>query len=612
MLNALRHLVFGYPLATSQSGLQRLAVPLAFVILSANPLSSSAYASEEIFIAFGGSGTRGLTYGLFVSLAIVALYFIVIFSYQQVVRVYTGGGGSYTVAKTNLGVPWGLAAGAGLLIDYILTVAVSVAAGVEALSSAFPELSDRKIQVSIAFILGITLLNLRGVRESALTFTFPVYLFIVSLLIMIGVGIGRYLISGEPAAVDINQVSQASGAIGILLLLRAFASGCVALTGIESVSNATTIFKAPVSHNARLTLLMLGVVMAILFIGISLLTYLFQLSPTDNETLVSQVARASVGVNVFYYVVLTSTTLILILAANTAFTDFPRLSAIMARDGYLPRPLANLGDRLVYFNGIITLAVFSIALILLSHADIHSLIPLYAIGVFIGFTLTQSGMVSYWLKNREKGWRSGLIINSIGAIVTAAVLVEITVVKFAPGTWVGAWIVVLVISLLVISFYAIRNHYSAVAEALSLERRETSQERMTGTIAIMPIGAVHRAVLPAIDYARSIAADVRAVHVAVDEVAAQDVREQWHTINPGIDMIFLPSPYRAVVSPLVQYIHKVAEENPHQRVVVVIPEFVPRRWWQQFLHNQTALFIKGALLFQRHIIVVSVPYHLPR
>ncbi|MBM3924603.1 MAG: APC family permease [SAR202 cluster bacterium] len=611
MLNALRHLVFGYPLATSQSAIQRLAVPLAFVILSANPLSSSAYASEEILIAFGDTGARGLTYALFVSLAIVALYFIVVFSYQQVVRVYTGGGGSYTVAKTNLGVPWGLIAGAGLLIDYVLTVAVSVSAGVAALASAFPEFADHKVSVSIALILGLTVLNLRGVRESAFAFALPVYLFIICLIVMTGIGVFRYLVHGTPATVDINQVSQTSGAIGILLLLRAFAAGCVALTGIESVSNATTIFKAPVSHNARVTLLMLGVIMAALFMGISLLTYLFDIGHSDSETLVSQVAKASLGVNIFYYIVLTSTTLILLLAANTAFADFPRLSAIMARDGYLPRPLANLGDRLVYFNGILTLAFFSVILIILSNANTHSLIPLYAIGVFVGFTLTQSGMVSYWLKNREKGWRSGLIINGIGAIVTGVVLVEITVVKFAPGTWVGAWIIVLVIFLLILLFYAIRNHYTAVADALSLER-ETSLERMTGIIAIVPIGAVHRAVLPAIDYARSIAADVRAVHVTVDEVAAQSVRDRWSRISQGLNLIFLPSPYRAVVSPLVQYIHKVAEESPHQRVVVVIPEFVPRRWWQQFLHNQTALFIKGALLFQRHIIVVSVPYHLPR
>jgi hypothetical protein len=455
------------------------------------------------------------------------------------------------------------------------------------------------------------MLNLRGVRESALTFALPVYLFIFCMLIMIGIGIVRYLVTGTPAEVDINQVSQTSGAIGLLLLLRAFAAGCVALTGIESVSNATTIFKAPVSHNARVTLLMLGIIMAALFIGISLLTFLFDIAPAEHETLVSQVAKASLGVNVFYYVVLTSTTLILLLAANTAFTDFPRLSAIMARDGYLPRPLANLGDRLVYFNGILTLAFFSIILVLLSNANTHSLIPLYAIGVFIGFTLTQSGMVSYWLKNREMGWRSGLIINGIGAIVTAAVLIEITVVKFAPGTWVGAWIIVLVIFVLILLFYAIRNHYNAVAEALSLDR-VVPLERMTGTIAVVPIGAVHRAVLPAIDYAKSIAADVRAVHVSVDEMAAQEVRERWDGVRPGISLTFLPSPYRAVVSPLVQFIHKIAEENPHQRVVVVIPEFVPRRWWQQFLHNQTALFIKGALLFQRHIIVVSVPYHLPR
>jgi amino acid transporter len=613
MLAALRRFVFGTPLATSQLALRRLTIPLGFVVISSDPLSVVAYAPEEILHALAGTGEAAFGYAVFIALAIAALMLIVVSSYNQVIRAYPGEGGAYVVARQNIGTPFGLVAAAGLLIDYILTVSVSVTAGAAAIGSAFPSIARFQIELSILFIGFLTIINLRGVRESAQFLAFPIYLFVFSILALIVVGIIRHFLGG---AVPV-EASPAPGPVetkdvGPYLLLVAFASGCVGLTGIEATSNAVRIFREPEARNARITLTLMGILLATTFLGVTLLAHFFKLGPLPGETLLSRVARATFGTNVLYFVVQLGTVFILIVAANTAFSAFPRLASMLARDGFLPRTLANLGDRLVFSNAILVLAALSSLLVLMFQANTHHLIPLYAIGVFISFTLNQSGMVVHWWQTRDRGWLHGLLINGIGALLTGMVLLVLAVVKFA----LGAWMVVIAIPVLLLAFSAIRNHYRAVAEALTLDSLALEQDAKprprVRNIVIFPIGAVHRAILPALEYARAIGTSVEAVHVAVDESAAQTAQVRWERLDTGIPLTIIPSPYRAVVRPLVDYIKEVASAFPSDHVTVVIPEFVPKHLWQQMLHNQTALFLKLALLFQRRVVVTSVPYHLPK
>jgi amino acid transporter len=611
MIHALRQLLFGAPLASSELHLVRLAIPLAFVIVSANPLSSVAYAPEEIVRVLGGMGEVALGYTVLIALAIVALMLIVVTSYSQVIRAYPAEGGGYRVTSQNLGTSLGLVAAAGLLLDYILTVSVSTTAGVAAIGSAFPDIAEYQTELSILFIVVLTIINLRGYRESAQFLALPVYLFVISLAVMIVVGAFRHFSPGplEVASADLVRVTAPKDMSPYLLLL-AFASGCVALTGIESISNTVGIFKAPESRNARITLLVMGLLLAGLFFGVTLLAFFFKVRPFESQTLVSGVAKTSFGVNALYYLVQFSTVFILVVAANSSFSAFPRLASTLSRDNFLPRGLANLGDRLVFSNGVLVLAAFSILLVLMFQGDTHHLIPLYSIGVFIGFTLTQWGMVVHWWQNREKGWLHGFLINGFGAVVTGVVLLVLTVTKFTHG----AWMAVVAIVLLLLAFSAIRGHFRAVAEALSLDSLDhyVDPPPSIRNMVIFPIGNVHRAVLPALEYARAIGTSIEAVHVAVDEEAAHISQIRWEKLETGVPLTIIPSPYRAVVRPLVEYIQEVAAAYPSEHVTVVIPEFVPKQWWQQLLHNQTALFLKLALLFQRRIVVVSVPYHLPK
>jgi len=557
--------------------------------------------------ALSGTGEEAFSYAVFIALAIVVLMFIVVSSYSQVIRAYPGEGGAYVVARQNLGTSLGLVGSAGLLVDYILTVSVSTTAGVAAIGSAFPSITHHQTELSVTFIILLTIINLRGFRESAQILAFPVYLFVVSLLVMVVVGVFRYFTEGTPAVASPPVLAAEAKDVGPYLLLLAFSGGCVALTGIESISNTVGIFKTPEARNARVTLLVMGTLLATLFFGVVLLAFFFKIGPLQGQTLVSGVARGSFGVNVFFYVVQFSTVFILVVAVNSSFSAFPRLASTLARDGFLPRALSNLGDRLVFSNGVLVLAALSMILVLIFQGDTHRLIPLYSIGVFIGFTLTQLGMVVHWRQSRDKGWQRGLLINGVGAVVTGVVLLVLTVTKFASG----AWIVVLVIPLMLLLFRAIRNHYHAVAEALSLDHYAPPQ-RAVPRVVIFPIGAVHRAVLPALEYARAIGTRVEAVHVAVDEEASRMAKLRWERLETGIPLTIIPSPYRAVVRPLVDYIQEVSRAYPSEHITVVIPEFVPRRLWHQLLHNQTALILKLALLFQRRVVVVSVPYHLPR
>jgi amino acid transporter len=610
MIQAIRHFIFGTPLASSQIRLVRLAIPLAFVVVSANPLSSVAYAPEEIVHALSDAGEEAFDYALFIALAIVALMLIVVSSYSQVIRAYPGEGGGYVVVKRNLGTSFGLVAAAGLLVDYILTVSVSTTAGVAAIGSAFPDIAQHQTELSILFIILLTVINLRGFRESAQFLSLPVYLFVGSILAMVVVGLFRQFFDGTPVVASQPALTAETKEVGPYLFLLAFSAGCVALTGIESISNTVGIFKSPEARNARITLLVMGLLLAGLFFGVVVLAFFFKIGLLEGQTLVSGVAKAAFGDNVFYYVVQFSTAFILVVAANSSFSAFPRLASTLARDGFVPRALANLGDRLVFSNGVLVLAAFSIILILMFQGDPHHLIPLYSIGVFIGFTLTQSGMVMHWWQTRAGGWVHGFLINGTGAAITGVVLLVLTVTKFS----LGAWMVVLAIPLLLFVFTTIRSHYRAVAEALSLDSLDhyISPPLVVRNVVIFPIGAVHRAVLPALEYARAIGTSVEAVHVAVDEEAARVAKFRWERLETGIPLTLIPSPYRAVVRPLVDYIREVARNYPAEHITVVIPEFVPRRLWQQLLHNQTALFLKLTLLFQRRIVVVSVPYHLPK
>ncbi|MBI4199796.1 MAG: APC family permease [Chloroflexi bacterium] len=608
MLSAVRHFVFGAPFPSSWAQAERLAIPLAFVIVSSNALSSVAYAPEEVFIALGASGVQGRLYPLLLAIAIVLLVFIVVLSYEQVVRAYPGGGGAYVVARQNLGNSLGLVAAAGLLVDYVLTVSVSVTAGVASLGSALPFVYEHRVEFSVLFVVAITVINLRGVRESALILALPVYLFLAAFLVMIGAGVLDFVGPGGTAgASPAPAPSAVGGGVGAFSVLRAFAAGCVLLTGLEAISNTVGIFRPPAARNARVTLALLGGLLVALFIGVTLLALHFGVRQTvgEGETLVSKVARSGLGAGSLYYLVLASTMLILLVAANTSFAAFPRLASILARDGYLARPIANLGDRLVYTNGILLLAALSVALIVVFRGTTHLLIPLYAVGVFVGFALTQAGMVVHWWKSRERGWLGALLANGLGAAVTGTVLVVIGVTRFTGG----AYIVAIVMALLLGLFTTIRGHYRAVAEALSLEQRPVFP-RIARSVVVVPIGGVHRAVLPAIEYARAIGTTVRVVHVAAEEEAARVVEARWNRLGIGIPLTILPSPYRAVVQPLVDYIRDVVRQHPEEYVTVVIPEFVPKRWWQHLLHNQTATLLKIALLYERRVIVVDVPYHL--
>jgi amino acid transporter len=586
---------------------ERLNIPLAMAVLSSDALSSVSYATEELMIVLLLAGTTALHYSIPIAIAISALIVVVILSYHQVVRVYAAGGGSYHVAKENLGEYFGLIAAAGLLISYVLTVSVSVAAGISAIIAAVPQLENERVLLGLLAIAIITLINIRGIRESGHILLLPVYGFIISMFAMIGVGLWRYFDTGVPAE-EVSGLPAAPLAlqgVTLFLLLRAFSSAGTALTGIEAISNAVPNFKKPEADNARKTLLLLGIVLVSLFMGVTFLTYKFGIIPRENQTVVAQVAKAAFGGGVGFYLIQSFIALILLLAANTSYVGFPRLASILGRDNYMPRQLANLGDRLVYSNGIIVLGIISGLLLAAFGGSVHRLIPMYAIGVFIGFSLTQIGMVKHWQKVREKGWKLGLLINGVGGLVTMTVALIFLVTQFMAG----AWLVILMLPLLVMAFISIKRHYLEVGRELSLDSPEDSFEPHDHKV-IVPVGAIHRAVIPAIRYAKSISRDVTAVYVAADPESASRMRERWNKVESGIPLVIINSPYRFVIKPLIEYIDAAAHSSDDSLVTVVIPEFVPHMWWQQILHNQTALFIKAALLFKRRIVVTSVPFHL--
>jgi amino acid transporter len=602
----LKRLLLGQPIPSHLAHNERLSRITGLAVLSSDALSSVAYATDFILVTLAAAGARALGYAIPISLTIAALLAIVAFSYRQTIHAYPTGGGAYIVAMENIGPTAGLIAAASLLVDYTLTVAVSISAGVLAITSAAPRLTPYRVELCLLSLLILMLGNLRGIRESGRIFAVPTYFFVASIFLLILTGLYQYW-TGRFTPVDAPLPTGAGHQrLTVFLLLTAFANGCTAMTGVEAVSNGVPAFRPPEAKNAAATLTAMAVLSITMFLGITFLAHAYRVMPTSTESGASELARAILGRNLVYYLVQAATTLILVLAANTAFADFPRLASIVSRDRYLPRQFMNQGDRLAFSNGIMALSLFAGILMIAFRGDTQSLLPLYMIGVFVSFTLSQAGMVIHWRHTREPGWTTSALINLVGALVTAIVLVIVVITK----TLEGAWIVLLLIPVIVAVFRATRRHYDQVAEQLTM--RDYAPARRIRNTVVMPIGGIQRAVVEALRYAETLSDDVRAVYVDVDPAATEQLRRQWPTWGGRVQLVVLPSPYRSVVEPLLEYIERVQSERSNDYVTVILPEFVPARWWQHLLHNQRALLIKGALLFRPNTVVTSVPYHLKK
>ena len=602
---SLKNFLIGSPIETIKEKHERLTKIAGLAVFSSDALSSVAYGPEEIILALAIGGTAFLHYSIPIAIGIVVLIAIVATSYYQTIHAYSSGGGAYIVAKDNLGVYPGLVAGAALLIDYVLTVTVSISAGIAAITSAFPGMRAHTISLCLFVILFISMINLRGVRESGKVFAFPVYLFVGSLFLLIG---ASFLKSSSLPHMPYNDLQETTSNIfPIFIILRAFASGCATLTGIEAVSNGVRAFKAPEAKNAGITLIWMAVILGILTIGIAYYANYYSILPIKDETILSQLARTVFSKGIIYYTIQFATALILILAANTSYADFPRLSSIMANDRYLPRQLSNRGDKLVFSNGILILGFLSALLLVLFRGDTHLLIPLYAVGVFTAFTLSQAGMVKHWMKDKGKGWFKSAFINGMGAVVTGVVLVIIAVEKFSHG----AWIVLIAIPGLVFLTNKIHQHYLSVADQLSLEKVEAGKEYTHHSV-IIPVSGLQTAVLNAIKYAKALSDDVAAVYVCLDTTEMEKMQAKWKIYGMGVPLVILHSPYRSIIEPITDYIDGIRERYEDGIITVVLPEFVPQKWWHHLLHNQTALLLKGIILFKKGVVSTSVPLHLRR
>ncbi|MDP9366321.1 MAG: APC family permease [Chloroflexota bacterium] len=611
-----KRVLIGAPLSNAAAAHERLTKTKALAVLSSDALSSVAYATEEILHVLLIAGLAALSLSLPIGVGIVALLLIVGISYRQTIKAYPAGGGSYIVAKDNLGELPALTAGAALLFGYVVTVAVSIAAGVAALVSAVPELQGNRVLLGFGFILLVTVLNLRGIRESGSIFAVPTYLFLVGILAMIALGIVRNAGEGfaaRPPVAPSGEAAAATGSLGVLLILTAFSRGCAALTGVEAISDGVPAFQPPEWKNARATLTWMIGILAVTFSGITFLAHQYGIVPIDPdhaggyETVVSQIARVVFGgTNAAYYYIQFATLAILILAANTAYSDFPRLAFFLARDRFLPRQFTFRGDRLAYSTGIVTLGILSTLMLIGFGGETSRMIPLYAVGVFTAFTLSQGGMVVRWLRLKEPGWRPGLAINLIGVTATGVVAVVVGITNFRKG----AWIVIALIPLLILVFRAIHKHYDRASGELEAQT-PLDPDDIKHTV-IVPVSAVNRVARQTLAYACSIADNVTAVHVADDEAAIERMRQDWEALGTDVPLVIIESPYRALVGPLLSYIDEIDRQRPDDTLTIVLPEFVARHWWEQVLHNQTALRIKASLLFRPGTVVTSVPYHLER
>jgi amino acid transporter len=616
MATSFKRLLIGKPIATEHQHHERLNKLTALAVFSSDALSSVAYATEAILavLILGGASALGL--GLPITGGITALLVVVAISYRQTIHAYPNGGGAYIVAHENLGPLPGLVAAAALLIDYVLTVAVSISAGVAAITSlagnwGAPWLGHYTVPLALICILLVGLANLRGVKESGTVFAVPTYVFIVSMLGLLAWGMGGALLgSTQPLAEIAAPPITAGETLGLWLVLRAFAAGCTALTGVEAISNGIPAFKQPEAKNAATTLSVMVGILATMFLGITWLADRLQVTPNDltHETVNSQIARSVFGVGPAYTLVQVATALILVLAANTAYADFPRLASLLARDRFLPRQFASRGDRLVFSNGVLVLSLFAASLVVFFGANEIAMLPLYAIGVFLSFTLSQGGMVQHHLREREPGWRCWLAINGLGALLTAVVLVVLAITKFTHG----AWAVLVLIPLLVLVFHRIHGHYLRVAEQLSLygAQKPTPVRRVT---AVVLVSGLHRGTLPALELAKSLAPDnVTAVTVNLDPEQSEKIRARWCDWGCAVPLVVLESPFRSLLTPLLRYIDEVDSRYGDDELLIILPEFVPAHWWEALLHNQTGLILRTALLFQKGKTVISVPYRLER
>jgi amino acid transporter len=604
---SLKRFLVGKPIPSHLAHHERLSRVTGLAVLSSDALSSVAYATDFILATLVVAGIGAFVYAIPISLVIATLLAIVAFSYRQTIHAYPTGGGAYIVAKENIGDTAGLIAAASLLVDYTLTVAVSISAGVLAITSAFPQLHPYRVEMCLAFLAILTVGNLRGIRESGRIFAVPTYFFVFSVVVLLAAGLFRYL-AGTIVPVDVPLPSDAGHQpLTTFLLLTAFANGCTAMTGVEAVSNGVPAFRPPEAKNASATLITMATLAIVMFVGITVLAHAYKVVPNAAESGISQLGRAIFGgPNVLYYLLQAGTTLILVLAANTAYADFPRLASIVSRDRYLPRQFMNQGDRLAFSNGILVLSLFAAVLIVAFRGDTQSLLPLYMIGVFVSFTLSQAGMVIHWRRSREPGWKTSALINGFGAVVTGIVLIIVAVTK----TLEGAWIVLLLIPLIVMLFKATYRHYQHVAAELTLKGWQP-QSRLHNTV-LIPIGGLQRAVVEALRYAETLSDDVRAIYVDVNPVFTEQLRRDWAAWGGRVQLVVLPSPFRSLMEPLLEYIEQASAEKANDYVTVILPEFVPARWWQHLLHNQTSLLIKGALLFRPNIVVTSVPFHLSK
>ncbi|HEY3164095.1 MAG TPA: APC family permease [Candidatus Limnocylindrales bacterium] len=607
-----RKVAIGRPLASEEEIGERLSKKKALAIFSSDAISSSAYATEEILrvLVLAGAGAA-LVYSLPVAIAISGLLAVVALSYRQVCRAYPSGGGAYSVSKENLGALASLIAAAALLIDYVMTVAVSTASAIAQTYSVIPSIFDVRVEVAVIAIVLITTANLRGLRESGNIFAIPTYLFIGLALLMIGIGVTN-VVTGQ--AYDVQQadaVQTGTEGIGVFLLLKAFASGSVALTGTEAIANGVPAFKPPESRNAADTLLAMAILLGVLFIGITFVSDQYGIQPTveGGRTVVALVSSTIFGDgSPLYYLFQASTALILFLAANTSFNAFPRLAALLALDGYLPRQFAFRGDRLAFSYGIVILAAVAAVLLIYFGGDTHALIPLYSVGVFVCFTLSQIGMVRHWNRHREPGWWWRAGINGIGGVLTAVVLVVVASVKFADG----AYLVVILIPLLVGMMLFIHRQYDASRRELRIRPDLVFEQPHREERAVVPIPGVNRAVIQAVNVARSIADDVRAVFITDDPEDGVAVREQWERQVPGVPLVVVESPYRALTGPLEAYLDVLDSAWPPDKeapiTFVVVPEYVARRWWERILYNQSVKRLRSSLLGRPHTVVVNVPY----
>ncbi|MEP6619554.1 MAG: APC family permease [bacterium] len=610
-----KHAVFGRPLPSERLEHERLNKKTALAVLSSDAISSVAYATDQILFVLGGAiGLAAVNYVLPISAVIVGLLVLVGLSYRQTVFAYPNGGGSYTVAKENLGDMPGLVAAAALLTDYILTVAVSISGGVAAITSAYPALVPYTVGICSLSIILLATVNLRGVRESGAAFSVPTYAFIVMMLALLGVGAYRYWTGHElaqlTAALKVDPVSaQKHGGMSpitgfalVYLLMRGFAEGCAAMTGTEAISNGVMAFKAPAQKNAATTLGWMVAILAAFFLGVSFLAQHYQVMPTTSETVLSILGHHVFGGGPLYYGLQYTTFAVLVLAANTAFADFPRLAGILAHDGYMPRQLAARGDRLAFSNGIVTLAGVALLLVWMFHGDTNALVPLYAIGVFVCFTLSQAGMVVHWRTTHEPGWKWKAWLNGIGAVATGLVSIIQLVTKFTTG----GWIIAVIIPVIILMLRKIHRHYTEFAEEIRFQGQSPINP-LHHTV-IVPVNGITKATSGALVYATTISDEVIAVYIEVDPRDTERMNAEWEAWDIGVPLEVVPSPYRSILKPLVEFVENLRMVTPGELVTIVVPEIVPRQWWEHLLHNKTALYIRTAFLFKPNVVVTAIPY----